>query len=127
MLGAYFIKLRRLPDRLAGQIHIGLRLHKKHLFAAYRDRGGQCLEAQLVYRNIKFLCHCVGRHKTGIVPCSVIFGAGVAEEYDKPCYTLRTAKSIKHEHTSKAFLKKPLFRGFFIGFYSNRLEMDISS
>ena len=53
----------------------------------------------------KLLCHCVGGHEACVVPCSVKFGARVAEEYDKPCYTLCAAKSIKHGSTSNNYIR----------------------
>ena len=105
MLRAYLIKLCRLNDSLAREVHVGLRLHEQNLFAAYLDLRRQRLEAQLVYADIKLLRHCVGGHEACVVPCSVKFGARVAEEYDKPCYTLCAAKSIKHGSTSNNYIR----------------------
>src|SRR5690606_29456934 len=77
------VKAHRLADRLAGQVHEGLRLDQQHLFAADATFGDQALELSRPGRKGMAAGYRVRRHEADIMPVVLVFRAGIAEACDQ--------------------------------------------
>jgi len=91
MLRRELIKIHSLYHGFPGKIHKGLGLHKHDLFAAHGAHAGESLEAQSVDLCAEFFRALVPGHEAGVVPCAGKTGPGIAQKYDEPCYSARSA------------------------------------
>ena len=84
MVAWNLVKACGLADRLAREVHIGLRLHEQHLLPAYLGGGGECLEAGAADAHAQLFRQGVGGHEARVVARTLIFRAGIAEADDEP-------------------------------------------
>ena len=77
---------RKLQHRFSGQVHIGLGFQKKQLFAVI---GGLAVKS-LIFESVNLAAQLVSKQingsETGIVPCFLVFPAGISQTDDEPAF-----------------------------------------
>ena len=71
-------------NRVAREIHIGLRLDKDDFLAAENTRGGEGVEAETVDFDFLACFNPVSGHKANVVAAVIILFSGVAQKNDCP-------------------------------------------
>ena len=95
-LGRNLVKFSGLTHRLAGEVHIGYRLHKQNPFASHLGRVGERLILQPLDWNMQPLGQLIHHHKARIVAGILILVPGVTQTYHQPLGTPRPIFTKQH-------------------------------
>ena len=84
VVGGNFIEPRRLAHSLAGEVHVGLRHHQKHIRPAKFDDLRQRAEAQAVAAKIALVDQTLRGHEADVVAGVFVLLAVVAQTDEQP-------------------------------------------
>ena len=93
------VELDRLDNGFAGEVHIGLGLHKQYRLSAQLHRGSKCLEAGAVYLYALVLGKSICGHEARVVAGALVLESGIAQKYHEPLYTAGFSK--KHYQSKR--------------------------